>query len=1318
MAEVKNNFIKSKMNKDLDARLVPQGEYRNAVNAQISRSEGEGVGSLENILGNYDIASFEPTIQNLTSIGYYVDQVNDFIYVFLTDNSTGQYIASGDGSNHFIYRVNPSPTTVQVEKLVQGPFLNFSKLNPIYGVNLLEDLLFWTDNRNQPRTINVLLANPTNLPTPIYYVTEDQISVAKYNPYQAIDVWKASGADYESTMKDVTSKFLPTGSTAIVDAQLPPPGNYTKSDNWNIKGGNYNFFPNKPEVGQTVGYINSSGGAIQTLLDSNNAPVKVAASPAPTTATVSFTGTVTLAENDELVFFPNPYYDPNYAGDSAFLEDKFVRFSYRFKFRNNEYSLIAPFTQACFIPKQDGYFLTTGDTDLDNNQDQAVSSSIVSFMENKVNSIGLQIPLPSSKNTLINDFKVSEIDILYKESDALTVKVVETVQAATLTGTNKFFEYIYTGKKPYKTLLETEIARVYDKVPVRAFAQESSGNRIIYSNFQNRHTPPLSLDYSVAATEKSEFSLLTGSAIVSDNTVVDTQIIPLTSFTPIIQIGSIVSWAGSPEDITVESIANGNTSVTVNVNVTIANGTALVFSQSSNTQYTTSTVEYPNHTLKTNRSYQVGIVLSDKFGRTSDVILSNSNNLITIGQESYSGPSLYSPYISESVDPNSWRGNSLKVLFNTPIGPSSPDSSTFAPGLYNNDVTSSLYNPLGWYSYKIVVQQKEQEYYNVYAPGAIKGTLVGNGAIATEDQNTSYVVLINDNINKVPRDLSEVGPQDKTFRSSVQLIGRVENNFNQWNTGGSETPPTSSNTGNQQYFPKTRTFTTNAIQPLFDAFDWPASGFTTGASPVSSPLDNQQGLFAFYKAETNPFLAEITTSQLTTEQFGVVNLSSPDFIVSENLIVLETKPVISLLDIYYETSTSGLISELNTAILNDLGVSNLLSNFNPDLFNEEIADNASISGNNFTLINNFGVNLVPVQDYTSFELVSAVQDFGNNNFLDVKNIAGGAYFELVGNNTLNSYNVRVSSNFVNNVYYNSNNPPPTFNLEFTAVLQTGESIQYTEIIELINNEPLMYDAGNLSPLGNVIPLQLTLGTNAAPLNINNFLITRLYGRNGANVTDNPNTRENLAYNINTVFNSAGQNITNIATQYFEIQELDEQTTPTVRTGIVRQVAGATVPSDNYLLNINLSDGGGLIRSLALTLIYKTIPNNPYPVEKLYTINPNAVFSEIFVEVEFSGLSSGNGFYIFTGDWATLVSQIFPNGSNTITIPPNPITTGSCPPSSVFNQGNGVWFYGGNVTNSQQVAQNKIKSCLNLGPTLSLGGNIAIPTANNYGWFVS
>ena len=100
----------------------------------------------------------------------------------------------------------------------------------------------------------------------------------------------------------------------------------------------------------------------------------------------------------------NPYYeedpvteDPLFPGDPKFLEDKFVRFSYRFKFDDGEYSLIAPFTQPCFIPKQDGYF-TEGD------EQQAVASTILGFMENKVNKIDLQIPLPTAGNLLFNDF--------------------------------------------------------------------------------------------------------------------------------------------------------------------------------------------------------------------------------------------------------------------------------------------------------------------------------------------------------------------------------------------------------------------------------------------------------------------------------------------------------------------------------------------------------------------------------------------------------------------------------------------------------------------------------------------------------------------------------------------------------------------------------------------------------------------------------------------------------------------------------------------------------------------------------------------------
>ena len=57
MAEIKNTFLKSKMNKDLDDRLIPNGEYRDAQNISVGKSEDADVGALENIIGNANITS-------------------------------------------------------------------------------------------------------------------------------------------------------------------------------------------------------------------------------------------------------------------------------------------------------------------------------------------------------------------------------------------------------------------------------------------------------------------------------------------------------------------------------------------------------------------------------------------------------------------------------------------------------------------------------------------------------------------------------------------------------------------------------------------------------------------------------------------------------------------------------------------------------------------------------------------------------------------------------------------------------------------------------------------------------------------------------------------------------------------------------------------------------------------------------------------------------------------------------------------------------------------------------------------------------------
>ena len=309
MAEVKNAFIKSKMNKDLDSRLIPNGEYRDAKNIQVSRSQGEDVGALENILGNAvtvngDFAldagviatgsgvltssittslsngtagAYNPTYSggsgsglvlsatvtnattvsinvvasgsgysvgdvitvnsnqlgtgssgpaitlkasdfNIECIGYVVDESTSFVYLFFT-NYTDPY--SGDVSTYstaarnFIYSYNILSN--QRVKLLEGAFLNFSTNKPIIGVNLLENLLFWTDNRNQPRKINTSIAISNGVS---YYNSEDKISVAKYNPYQSIELLKPSTTTGVTTVTTFTtagitdSNILPVNSAA------------------------------------------------------------------------------------------------------------------------------------------------------------------------------------------------------------------------------------------------------------------------------------------------------------------------------------------------------------------------------------------------------------------------------------------------------------------------------------------------------------------------------------------------------------------------------------------------------------------------------------------------------------------------------------------------------------------------------------------------------------------------------------------------------------------------------------------------------------------------------------------------------------------------------------------------------------------------------------------------------------------------------------------------------------------------------------------------------------------------------------------------
>jgi hypothetical protein len=89
MPEIKHNFTGGKMNKDLDERLVPNGEYRDAMNVQVTTSEGSDVGTVQNLLSNHKIYGNELSVRDgSVCIGSIADEKNNAVYWFLKNNET------------------------------------------------------------------------------------------------------------------------------------------------------------------------------------------------------------------------------------------------------------------------------------------------------------------------------------------------------------------------------------------------------------------------------------------------------------------------------------------------------------------------------------------------------------------------------------------------------------------------------------------------------------------------------------------------------------------------------------------------------------------------------------------------------------------------------------------------------------------------------------------------------------------------------------------------------------------------------------------------------------------------------------------------------------------------------------------------------------------------------------------------------------------------------------------------------------------------------------------------------------------------------
>ena len=178
--KIKNTFSTGKMNKDVDERLIQNGEFIDANNIRVLNTAGSDAGAIENEKGNVKLTNLAIS-NNPECIGSVADEAEEKIYWFIVNDDGFSYIYEYDRTNEITSQV------LADERVGDQQVLGFSKDYKITGVNVVYNaskkskLLLFTDGLNQPRMIDIKRSKSYGLNN--FY--EDDISLYKKPPFEA-----------------------------------------------------------------------------------------------------------------------------------------------------------------------------------------------------------------------------------------------------------------------------------------------------------------------------------------------------------------------------------------------------------------------------------------------------------------------------------------------------------------------------------------------------------------------------------------------------------------------------------------------------------------------------------------------------------------------------------------------------------------------------------------------------------------------------------------------------------------------------------------------------------------------------------------------------------------------------------------------------------------------------------------------------------------------------------------------------------------------------------------------------------------------------
>jgi hypothetical protein len=560
MPELIHTFTSGKMNKDLDERLVPNGEYRDAINLEISTSDGSDVGALQNIAGNASkfYRSLNPSTNIYTSwtsgyinslinpikIGEIKDDVNEKIYWFVASQGISA-IAEYDQKNEIV-----SPILVDTNNI-----LNFSTDYLITGINIIEGLLFWTDDQTEPKVINIndfknANKNSNFLTHSVFNgadnsltrnFIESDIAVIKQSPTEPLTLELSKTRAVDANGNPAVVIGTAQQNFVIVDPNDPAeriaaPIGTQFTISW--LSSPYPFY----SVGDVLSFEGSaeiSGSSVPEEYTVRAKVLSVPPGPTQNSVVVSILSVPETVQDTVITWTVTLEEDP-------FFEFKFPRFAYRYKYKDGYYSTFSTFSEVAFLPGNFDYEPKKGyNLGMVNQMKQCVIKGF------------------SGSSTPID---VVEVDLLYKEANNQTIYVVDTFKRnSDVWNAN---EFSIKSEIISSVLPSNQILRVYDNVPRKAKAQEITANRLIYANY-------------------------------------------LQNFNLIDNLGNSV----------VPSL---------DVSISHNNSWDCIYDEQGNCtghQFSTngeSLQNIPYNSVKTQRTYQLGVVFQDKYGRQTPVFTSES----------------------------------------------------------------------------------------------------------------------------------------------------------------------------------------------------------------------------------------------------------------------------------------------------------------------------------------------------------------------------------------------------------------------------------------------------------------------------------------------------------------------------------------------------------------------------------------------------------------------------------------------------------------------------------------------------------------------